>query len=231
MRLRLDERPGALVINACDCGAATKRAFHRKWPVQLDRLLGMHQHRPIEITKVPRHPRLRKEYAVGWQDLLLHTGCVLGGELQLLQRITKAGTYPDRVEQRIFRSPRALLRLSGFADEAVIERHGDLQQADGRPHLRWPSPASPVGLVEHGSTGSVSCVRCRAVVARSCHRHSGWPDDSLAYFVSGLQDLGAGRFADVGRIRMHERLMQLWVKPITDLAVRGQPEADRDSFQ
>jgi hypothetical protein len=96
--------------------------------VQLDVLLGVHQHGPVEVTQVAAGPRLRDQHAEGRQHLLFDAFAVLGGELELLERIAQPRSHPDRVQQCVLAVPRSQLRLARYSYQAVVECHGCLRR-------------------------------------------------------------------------------------------------------
>jgi hypothetical protein len=98
----------------------------RQRPVQLERLFRVDQHGPVEVAQAAARVDLRQQHPERGQHLLLDPLGVLGGELQFAQRVAEAGPHPHRVEQRVRGRPRALPRLAGHADQAVVEGHGDL---------------------------------------------------------------------------------------------------------
>ena len=57
------------------------------------------------------------------KHLLLDALGVLGGELELGQRVAQAGADSDRVEQGVLAVPGPLLRFARYAHEAVVKRH------------------------------------------------------------------------------------------------------------
>src|SRR4051812_49071609 len=93
--------------------------------MQLDVLLGEHEHDAIEVTDAGRWWNLCYHQAVGGQHLLLDTHAVLSGELQFPQRVTKTRADADGIQQRVLRGPGSLARFPGYADETVIKRHRD----------------------------------------------------------------------------------------------------------
>ena len=85
---------------------------------------GVHQLGPVERAQAAAGPGRRDEYAERRQHLLLDPGGVLGGELQFVQRIAQARADRDGVQQGVRRCPRALVRLAGNPDKAMVEWHG-----------------------------------------------------------------------------------------------------------
>jgi hypothetical protein len=122
------QRAGALVVDPGDGRGGPRRPRHRQRPVQLEGLLGVDQHGRVEGAKrAPGPAAPGDQHPERRQHLLLDPRRVLGGELQLAQRVTQARADRDRIQQRVGRRPRALLRLARHPDETVVKRHNDLR--------------------------------------------------------------------------------------------------------
>ena len=107
------QRAGALVVDTGDGGDGARRPRHRQRPVELEGLLGVHQPGPVERAERAAGPGLRDQDAERGQHPLFDSARVLGGELELAQRISQTRPDRDRVEQRVRGRPRALVRLAG----------------------------------------------------------------------------------------------------------------------
>ncbi len=65
-----DKRTGALVVDAADRRDRAYRPGHRQRPVQLERLLGVHELRAVVITQAPAGCRPGDQHGEGRQHLL-----------------------------------------------------------------------------------------------------------------------------------------------------------------
>jgi hypothetical protein len=118
------QRAGPLVVDAGHGRGGTDGARHRQRPVQLEVLLGVHEHGPVEVPEAPGHRGLRDQHRVGRQHLLLDALTVLGREVELLERVAQAGPDADRVQQRVLAVPGPPVRLARHPDQAVVKPHG-----------------------------------------------------------------------------------------------------------
>jgi hypothetical protein len=94
-RLGDDQRAAALVVDPGDRVGHLDPTGDRQRGVQLEGLLGVHQLGRVEVAqRAPPGARLRGQHRERGQHLELHAGGVLGGELELLQRVLGARAEP-----------------------------------------------------------------------------------------------------------------------------------------
>ena len=88
------QRARPFVVDAGHGRGGADGARHRQRPVQLEVLLGVDEHGPVEVPEAAGHRGLRDQHGVGRQHLLLDALAVLGRELELLERVAQAAPTP-----------------------------------------------------------------------------------------------------------------------------------------